>query len=410
MSSDQTPIRLWQLGSHHRNVEMDRLRQDYDSDSDESERSRRIVPDPPDRVESNITRNQTRVRILTSFPESSDEKMELGFQRSLPHIEGNWSGHIYLPLSILEEETDEIEPNTQSWEEQFNQSSFQAFLPLASQTVDHFVAKTRTAQLDDTCSNADIVVIPHFKYAHHDDDDDDDDNNSNYQHIGNNCSHPENRHEAKKHKKNYHHTLNKKQYQQYTCNLHITLSKPFYLQQHNIQSFINDLTQHIQSWQQTQSSPLLLSFQPTHHSFLHSILFNEEQTRAFLTLSTMEDSSIQVISFIRKVIDPVMTKYGFPTYRFDGKIQNPDSIDSNEDRGQVNIHVTIASILGRRSISYLKQIMDNEVLLNHCKNQHQLCTMQTNEEEKGSTLNFIPRHVVCVLGNHHKFIIPFSKG
>jgi len=404
---------------------MNRLCQDYQSDSDGSEDETHCISSSPCNTMAADATAKPTVCILSSFPESAKEKMDLGFQRAAPHMEGNWAGHIYLPLSIIAE----TDGATQNWEEQWNQTSFQTFLHFASQTVKHFVAtKTRTP-FDATATSADeeeadIVVIPHFKYPHVDDVDDDGENSEQNSSTEDNSSCSSSdlvvtkpvdtkkraRDSSLTHSKpeTFHRCKKQKIPQQSSCNLHVSVAKPFYLQQHNIDSFISDLTQHVQAWQEMQPGPLILSFPIQHSTASYSVLFNDEQTRAFLTLSTIEESSIQLIPWIRTVIDPVMTKYGFPTYRFDGKTRNSENSMIEDptlvDRGQVQLHVTIASMLGKSisSLGTTTPTRDSTPEL-----QTNIQELNTKEvEEKGST--FIPRHLVCVLGNYHTFIIPFT--
>jgi len=465
----------------------------------------------------------------------SQENQSLGFQRYVSHVEGNWSGHIYLPLSLLTEEryrTKTASASTfvtpsqirlDSWEEQMNQISHERFLQLASQTIQHFVSTTfqspteaaavtsnQTDCNDDISSSSndtdgddsDMILFPHFQYPYTDDDDTrSDDCDSNYNHRNTDystiawCTDEINLRTTRITTKKRIHpktTLSQSTYRtcdeshkipktipppsssssSSCCNLHVSLSKPFYLQQHNIQSFIADLTQQIYAWKNDDDPssstggglPLLVSFptynmnaayhnyndddnnsnkeEDTHNILQTTILFNPNQQQAFLTVTPTEESSLQIIQFIRKVIDPIMIKYGFPTYRFDGKITNDLSEKEEEkkkikqdstnttlciDIGKVQIHVTIATLLGKRikqMTSHIATVRETTSTTTTCQDQQDVLhnstlldsQMKQNERTCASssttsttTISFIPQYIICVLGNYYKFSIPLSS-
>jgi hypothetical protein len=146
-------------------------------------------------------------------------------------------------------------------------------------------------------------------------------------------------------------------------------------------------------------------------------LFNEDPTRAYLALSPTTTGAHLVLELIRQVVDPLMTMYGFDTYRFDGKTHNSmmhnDTSEMSADRmlkvdtGNTQIHVTVASILGSDLRRLLHPFMDK-----NCSNDASAVASETTSPTISTaatdttTISFLLEHVVCVLGGVHTVTIP----
>lgn len=287
------------------------------------------------------------------------------FERSQPHWEGRWTGHLHLPFPSIEtldevdvDDSDEsidgiddvaIPFNSRKRkleveESAYNQvrdSSFKSddsdsessdedempqshlFLPTARQLIQYWAKlieesyKKKYDATKDSCKGdildkTQIVIVPHIPM-----------------HSKKKKSTTETKQFASK---EAHPEL-----KQSVSSLHISLARPIYLPAPSVDSFLADIAKVIGNVVSiskshnnvTRHDGKIFQLQP-HNA---TIFTNDEQTRSFLTIPVSTDSSRWVKRVLLPPIDAAMSRFGLQSYY-------------STDEGGCVLHVSIASIKG----------------------------------------------------------------
>ena len=209
------------------------------------------------------------------------------FQRTHPHWEGRWAGHIYLPFPAEEKlgltngedsptalqhgppadnsDTSSEEGSSESEDEGCEQSMM--FIPTARKLVDLWASMLR-GRCDGSVSSERLVIVPHF---------------------GTNGG----------------------------PSLHVSLARPVFLPSSSVDSFMEDVQRSLRCVLTRQdgprarrSKPRVLQLQPRNSV----VLTNDTRTRSFLAVPVSDHSSRWVKQTLLPPIDALMLKYGQQTY------------------------------------------------------------------------------------------------
>ncbi|KAL7496182.1 hypothetical protein ACHAWT_004404 [Skeletonema menzelii] len=292
-----------------------------------AKRGSRLSPRSPSAL-----KKQKREHFITIASYGTDyQQSDQYFERSNPHWEGRWAGHIYLPFpnldscdndtsiyddnetssNILAEKgsnNDSDESSVSSVEEECLQASIN-FLPAARTLINYWAALLNEACIDNNDTMIGSVIVPHVSMSR---------KKSmtksvqtaNNQHIQNN-------------KNNTH--------------LHISLSRPIYLPAPSVDSFLADISSSLASAHSTTCNS---HKGKTIHLRPHNatIFINDNNTRSFLSIPISDESSRWMKRLLLPPIDAAMLRFGQKTYYDEGIM-----------------HVSIASVKGNVIPTILKQ-------------------------------------------------------
>ncbi len=334
------------------------------------------------------------IELLSSPKERIHLKQKNAFKRNRPHIQGNWSGNIY--ISLKPNVSSGMTATAVSFEER-NADAYRRFKRLAYSTIMNFhnqistllkvgnkFACDKAAARDNIDGNNDrIIIVPHVnmnevnkhssdssctanKSSNIDSDSDGDECNS-----GDSSSYDDD-------------------YDDEEMCLHISLAKPFYLQKQSIQPFINDLKKRL------SLVPIMsVQFDTNYNSCTEAsskweILVNESKTRSFLTIPVCSsDHKSRCLKELISIIDPVMIKYGLECYYSSPKF-----------------HCSIASWKGHYDWMTGAGGRDNE-----CENNERLARniKKSDVHDSERILTFVIRGIYCDFGTLEKHFIEFNK-
>ena len=285
---------------------------------------------------------QNTVIIASSCNNDTDcQQSDQSFERSNPHWEGRWAGHIYLPFqnmrsldscnddtSVLddkdedhsgtngiadESESDGDESSVSSIEEDEGLQASRSLLPTARLLI-HYWADILKETFHDGYSDdeSSILIVPHLPMG----------------------SSKET-------------STNQEEYHKFNsgASLHISLSRPIYLPAPSVDPFFMDISSSISS---------VLSAVAHRHSHCNSrkgrtihlrphdatIFINDDQTRSFLAIPISEESSRWIKRVLLPPIDAVINRFGQKTYY--------------TEEGCI-LHVSIASVKGNMISTILKR-------------------------------------------------------
>lgn len=285
---------------------------------------------------------QNKIIIAGSCNNDSDcQQSDQSFERSNPHWEGRWAGHIYLPFpnmrsldscnddtSVLddkyhsgtngianksESDSDGNESSVSSIEEDKGLQASRSFLPTARILITYWADILKETFHDgDSDDASSILIVPHFPMS----------------------SSKET-------------STNQEEYHKFNsgASLHISLSRPIYLPAPSVDPFFMDISLSISS---------VLSAVSRRHSHCNSrkgrtinlrphdatIFINDDQTRSFLAIPISEESSRWIKRVLLPPIDAAMLRFGQKTYY--------------TDEGCI-LHVSIASVKGNMISTILKR-------------------------------------------------------
>ena len=265
------------------------------------------------------------------------------FERSHPHWEGRWTGHLHLPFpslesldddNVVEGETDANNINedecscSDSSEEDDDEDDMpqsRMFVPTARRLIHHWAslleedcaasADERTnSNCDDKESISPIVIVPQIPMDHPIDTNNDTSLESKQPAASDTPSS----------------TTTK-------ASLHISLARPIYLPAPSVDPFIADIDKSIRTVvtkrnSTNQQSGRILHLQPQHAK----IFTNDEQTRSFLSIPVSAHSSRWIKQSLLPPIDATMLRFGLQTY------YNTEE----EGEGGCILHVSVASMKG----------------------------------------------------------------
>lgn len=247
------------------------------------------------------------------------QQSDQSFERSNPHWEGRWAGHIYIPFpnldscdndasthdefnhetdtNILAErdsDSDSDESNSSSIEEEYLQSS-RSFLSAARALIHYWAALLDEGCIDydDTVSKR--VIVPHVSMS------------------------------PKKTKTKSVQTTNNQVIQNNKTYLHISLSRPIYLPAPSVDSFLADISSSLAPVTRNAQQGKTIHLRP-HNA---TIFINDNHTRSFLSIPMSEESSRWAKRLLLPPIDAAMSRFGQKKYYDEGIM-----------------HVSIASIKG----------------------------------------------------------------
>ena len=264
------------------------------------------------------------------------QQSDQSFERSNPHWEGRWAGHIYLPFpnfdscntddqnhDELNNETDaniladedsdrgSDESSVSSIEDECLQAS-RSFLPAARALIHYWEALLNEVcvDIDDNVSGS--VIVPHVSMS------------------------------PKKTNPNSNQTVNKQDIQNNNTHLHISLSRPIYLPAPSVDSFLADITSSVSS---IHSAARRHGHYSSHKGkIIHlrphnaTIFVNDNQTRSFLSIPVSDESSRWAKRLLLPSIDATMLRFGQKAYYDEGIM-----------------HVSIASVKGNMIPIILKK-------------------------------------------------------
>lgn len=285
---------------------------------------------------------QNKIIIASSCNNDTDcQQSDQSFERSNPHWEGRWAGHIYLPFpnmrsldscnddtSVLddkdnndgtngiadesESDSDVNESSVSSIEEDEGLQASRSFLPTARILITYWADILKETFHDgDSDDASSIFIVPHFPMS----------------------SSKETSTDQEYHKFNS------------GASLHISLSRPIYLPAPSVDPFFMDISSSISS---------VLSAVSRRHSHCNSrkgrtinlrphdatIFINDDQTRSFLAIPISEESSRWIKRVLLPPIDAAMLRFGQKTYY--------------TEEGCI-LHVSIASVKGNMISTILKR-------------------------------------------------------
>lgn len=269
---------------------------------------------------------------IASYDDNAYQQKDQSFERSNPHWEGRWAGHIYLPFpnmasldlcdtdapthdetnngtaaNILaddDSDSDSDESSVSSMEEEGLHAS-RSFLPAARALIHYWAALINEAYADDDDDSSGIAIVPHLSMSP---------------------------------KKTKHKSIQPANAQDI---LHISLSRPIYLPAPSVDSFLADISSRMAS---VHSAARRHGHCNSHtgrtiHLRPHdaTIFINDNQTRSFLSIPISEESSRWVKNLLPP-IDASMLRFGQKTYYDEGIM-----------------HVSIASVKGNMIPIILKE-------------------------------------------------------
>lgn len=283
---------------------------------------------------------QNKVIIASSCNNDSDcQQSDQSFERSNPHWEGRWAGHIYLPFPNMrsldscnddtgtgtngiadesESDSDGNESSVSSIEEDEGLQASKNFLPTARLLIHYWADILKETFHDGDIDDASSIgIVPHLPMS----------------------SSKET-------------STNQEEYHKFNSgnSLHISLSRPIYLPAPSVDPFFMDISSSISS---------VLSAVARRHSHCNShkgrtihlrphgatIFINDDQTRSFLAIPISEESSRWIKRVLLPPIDAAMLRFGQKTYY--------------TEEGCI-LHVSIASVKGNMISTILKRrVKDN---------------------------------------------------
>jgi hypothetical protein len=338
-----------------------------------------------------------KVTIASCYNDAACLTSDQYFERSNPHWEGRWAGHIYLPFPNIESldlcdndgtgenilddssdsESDKSSSGSVSSIEEEGFKSSRRFLPTARILIHYWAALLNESFNDDDDDTSSMNIVPHLSMSP---------KNSRHKSIQNSSN----------------------QFNQNNSpSLHISLSRPMYLPGPSVDSFLVDISSSI-------SAVLSVARRHGHsnsqegrtiHLRPHNatIFTNDNQTRSFLAVPISEESSRWAKRVLLPPIDSAMLRFGQKTYYTEGE-------------GCI-LHVSIASVKGnmipkilrnrskgitsRRKGDSTQSAAENESKLRSIP----LFQKQGCDPLKDETLNSIPKsipirleHIQCDFG------------
>ena len=288
------------------------------------------------------------------------------FDRSHPHLEGRWVGHIHLPLPSFEsldllqqvdcnegqegapnhdEQSDtsaatlDVQTNGQSSDNENSSSDSSSseeedddmpqsrmFLPIARQLIHQWAKVLRDSPSDEDTAS-DTVIVPLIPMDR--------------------TTTPSKKDTSCKSKS----SINKQDASTSASQLHISLSRPIYLPTPSVDPFLSDIQKNLSAVINTtnsrrrggQSNGKILNLQPQNTL----LLTNDTSTRTFLSIPISISSSNWIKKSILPIVDATMLKFGLLSYYND----NNDNVEEENGKGKDGkggciVHVSIASIRG----------------------------------------------------------------
>ena len=296
------------------------------ADGNPAKRGSQIPPRSPSALKKQKREQSIKIAGYDTDYQQSDQY----FERSNPHWEGRWAGHIYLPFPNLDScDDNETETNILAQKDSNNNSdessvssveedcleASRSFLPAARTLIHYWAALLNEACINDSDSMSGSVIVPHVSMS------------------------PKKAMTKSVQKANDQNIQNNDTY------LHISLSRPIYLPAPSVDSFLADISSSLVSVRSTLCNTYKGK---TIHLRLHNatIFLNDNNTRSFLSIPVSEESSRWMKRLLLPPVDAALLRFGQQTYYNEGVM-----------------HVSIASIQGnviptiikQRSISNLKQ-------------------------------------------------------
>lgn len=270
-------------------------------------------------------RPRTSTAIDTALRQPQREK----FARAVPHTPGNWAGHVFFPLAP----TLTSSAAGSSVYDATNRAASQRLHIAAKELIEDFAAilvercheqKDKESGGDDRLGNWEVVSHLTPLPVEQDDsssDDDDEGSSDDPGRSGRQCQ------EAGQDSRTKLVPPMKSDEANNGSNipLHISISRPFYLQQHSISSFVEQVRKVLASY-----SPMAIALDVNNPE----ILVNDERTRSFLTVPAAQASmgDAPIVRMIR-AIDPVMKRFGHSPYYEEAKAHTSIASVSGDVRG-----------------------------------------------------------------------------
>eukprot|EP00984_Skeletonema_dohrnii_P038109 scaffold40964_cov155-Skeletonema_dohrnii-CCMP3373.AAC.2 len=290
----------------------------------------------PPRSPAAVKKQKSTKFITIASCDNDCQQSDQSFERSNPHIEGRWAGHIYLPFPnfdscdtddhihdelntetdakiLADEDSDRgsDESSVSSIEDECLQAS-RSFLPAARTLIYYWEALLNEVcvDIDDNISGS--VIVPHVSMS------------------------------PKKSNPKSIQTSNKQDIQNNNTYLHISLSRPIYLPAPSVDSFLADISSSMASLHSAARRQGHCNSHKgkTIHLRPHNatIFVNDNQTRSFLSIPVSDESSRWAKRLLLPPIDATMLRFGQKTYYDEGIM-----------------HVSIASVKGNMIPIILKK-------------------------------------------------------
>ena len=305
-----------------------------------------------------VVKKQKSTKFITIASCDNDcQQSDQSFERSNPHWEGRWAGHIYLPFpnfdscdtddpthdrfnndtdakNLADEDSDggSDESSVSSIEDECLQAS-RSFLPAARTLIHYWEALLNEVcvDIDDNVSGS--VIVPHVSMS------------------------------PKKTNPKSIQTVNKQDIQNNnTTHLHISLSRPIYLPAPSVDSFLADISSRVAS---LHSAALRHGHCNSHkgktiHLRPHNatIFVNDNQTRSFLSIPISDESSCWAKRLLLPPIDATMLRFGQKAYYDEGIM-----------------HVSIASVKGNMIPIILKKRRHRDLKLTASGNESKISSI-----------------------------------
>lgn len=272
-----------------------------------------------------------KIKLLSS-PNEINFYPTHAFQRSQPHIHGNWAGNIYISLNKSNAVCTRTHntSNATGITHGNDNHSYNRLKQYACSKINTFYHRIIEIAKEQEFED-EIVIVPHVNMntginnadsSNDDDSDGDSESESDSDSESDNDNDKDNKKECKEEQSKSDENKNEKRYGK---GLHISLAKPFFLQQQFIQPFLKDLKRQLSILQpmvirfgnknpKTKSTNLGLGLEQQQQQ----ILINDNQTRSFLTMPVCEDDTGQLLDIVNAV-DSIMIKYGMDRYYTDPK-------------------------------------------------------------------------------------------
>jgi len=268
------------------------------SDDDEEDTTNQVKTTAdiqPKKVEAsvpNVSNMDDSANVVLLMHPSIDKKM---FQRSRSHVQGNWSGHVYISLRDVR-----------------NEGVYYRLEDHVAALIQDLHQKLVLSTYGRHGRKDDIVIAPHIIL-------DRKGTRSNDQNIGSevDAEHDENSSSEESSESlesdSESSTDGECQCDEEYRSLHISISRQFYLQKHSLEAFLEELKERIRI---QQRHPINISISAKHCE----VLTNDEKTRSFLTIP-VTNSSNESVRNLMTIVDCVLSKFGQRRYYSDPKFR-----------------------------------------------------------------------------------------